>query len=319
MLRHQARCLATTVSSELTLRQQIRRYASSTSSKLTAAEVEKAHAYCDNLVRKHDYDNYLCKYFYPSHAQKGFIALRALNIELASIQEAVSQPLIGRMRMQFWRDAIDALFGSMPTQQPVSIALYDFVQSGGDLTRSFLKRLVAAREGQLEDPPMMKISDAESYAEDTASTLVYLQLEILGLRDHNADHAASHFGKTIGISTLLRSLPFHASHRRLVIPVEISSKHSVSQEDVYRNGPKAEHISDAVYEFATKAHDHLLTAKTYTPSASKAASPAFLSAVWAESYLKRLEKCNFDAFDPSLQKRDWKLPFSIWARSRQVY
>ena len=29
-------------------------------------------------------------------------------------------------------------------------------------------------------------------------------------------------------------------------------------------------------------------------------------------YLGRLEAVNFDAFQPSLQLRDWKLPWRIW-------
>lgn len=63
----------------------------------------------------------------------------------------------------------------------------------------------------------------EKYAENTASCLLYLQLESLNVRDVNADHIVSHIGKMIGITTLLRSIPFHASQKRLVLPAEITA------------------------------------------------------------------------------------------------
>jgi NADH dehydrogenase [ubiquinone] 1 alpha subcomplex assembly factor 6 len=37
-------------------------------------------------------------------------AIRALNVELASIRENVSKPEIGKMRMQFWKDTIDKIY-----------------------------------------------------------------------------------------------------------------------------------------------------------------------------------------------------------------
>lgn len=70
----------------------------------------------------------------------------------------------------------------------------------------------------------MTIKDMESYSENTASSLLYLHLESLGIKDVNADHALSHLGKTIGITTFLRSIPFHLSQKRLVLPAEITAK-----------------------------------------------------------------------------------------------
>lgn len=39
-----------------------------------------ANAYCRALVQKHDYEAYLCSYFYPRAAQPGYFALRAFNV-----------------------------------------------------------------------------------------------------------------------------------------------------------------------------------------------------------------------------------------------
>lgn len=44
--------------------------------------VSEANAYCQDLVRKHDYEAYLCSYFYPRAAQPGYFALRAFNVSV---------------------------------------------------------------------------------------------------------------------------------------------------------------------------------------------------------------------------------------------
>lgn len=83
----------------------------------------------------------------------------------------------------------------------------------------------------------MTIKDMETYSENTQSSLLYLQLESLGVKDVNADHVISHIGKMMGISTFLRSLPFHVSQKRLVLPAEITAK-VTTMKNVYAHTMK---------------------------------------------------------------------------------
>ncbi|KAF5323872.1 hypothetical protein D9611_008257 [Ephemerocybe angulata] len=104
----------------------------------------------------------------------------------------------------------------------------------------------------------------------------------------------------------------------MVIPAEITAKHGVNQEEVFRTGPHAAGIEEAVFEFATIANDHLITAREMLNADGMGgrvpppAIPIFLSAVPTANYLGRLEKANFNAFEPRLQLRDWKLPWQLW-------
>jgi NADH dehydrogenase [ubiquinone] 1 alpha subcomplex assembly factor 6 len=64
----------------------------------------------------------------------------------------------------------------------------------------------------------------EQYAENTASSLLYLALECLGMRDINADHAASHIGKALGLVTVIKALPYNAKVRQLYLPLDLTVK-----------------------------------------------------------------------------------------------
>lgn len=100
---------------------------------------------------------------------------------------------------------------------------------------------------------------------------------------HTLSHAASHLGVSQTISTLLRALPYHAASGKMVIPAEVTARHGVSQEEVFRKGGNAQGIDEAVFEFATVANDHLITAREmFKESGGKVpedARPVFLAAV----------------------------------------
>lgn len=108
-------------------------------------------------------------------------------------------------------------------EHPVALALTDSLRRS-KLSTSWLMRLVQAREEDLEGRTMYTLTDLDKWAEANHSTLLYLQLEMLGIRDVHADHAASHLGKATGIVATLRGAAFHARHRRSYIPAEVAAK-----------------------------------------------------------------------------------------------
>ncbi|KAI0354968.1 hypothetical protein OH77DRAFT_1425581 [Trametes cingulata] len=277
-------------------------------------------AYCRDLVRTRDYESYLIGSFYPRQFQGAFFALRAFYVELASIQDSVSNSIIGKMRMQFWRDAIKGIVDGRPPRHPIALALHEASQTAR-LPAYHLRRIIDARDAELHTPTHLTLESLTAHAESTASTFFYLLLSLLNLSSSETfSHAASHLGVAQSIQVLLRALPYHASKGRMVIPAEITARHGVRQEDVFRMGGNAEGISDAVFEFATVANDNLLTARAMFKQAGggeggkvpRVAMPVFLYGIPTRDYLGRLEAVNFDAFHPSLQLRDWKLPYRIW-------
>ncbi|PPQ69609.1 hypothetical protein CVT24_001365 [Panaeolus cyanescens] len=284
----------------------------------TTAGLSHPDAYCRDYIRKHDYDSYLISHFYPKHVQPGYFAIKAFSVELASVADTVSNSVIGQMRMQFWRDAIKGINDGRPPKHPVALALFD-ASKKWKLSSYHLKRIVDARDAELQSPSYLTVDSLTSHAESTSSTVLYLLLQLLSLHSSDLSHAASHLGTAQTFSTLLRALPYHAKKGEMVIPAELTAKHGVNQEEVFRYGPEAPGIESAVFDFATVGHDHLLTARDMISKMQgsngkvpKEAMPVFLSGVPVSNYLKRLEHVGFNAFDPKLQVRDGWLPWYIW-------
>ncbi|KAI9203095.1 isoprenoid synthase domain-containing protein [Polychytrium aggregatum] len=279
----------------------------------TSADANTAR-YCSDLVRRYDYDHYLASIFVPAQAREAYWAIRSLNIELSLVHENVKEIAIRKMRLQWWRDALDLVYKGQPPNQPVAQALAKAVAEGA-LSRIWLKRLIDEREKRLTDVQFGTLHDLEQYAENTAGSLINLQIESLGLRDLHADHAASHIGKAIGIVTMLRGTPFHIQSRQFYLPSEVTAKHGIVTEELFRHGP-SDRLADAVFEIATLANDHMITARSFAKEIPHAAYPALLGTVTCDVYLKKLERVNFNLFDKSLFKKDLVLPFKLWRSSR---
>jgi phytoene/squalene synthetase len=66
--------------------------------------------YCSESVRKLDYEHYFCLMFLKPKPRAANLAIRAFNIETATIKDTVSRPELGLLRMAFWRDTIDLIY-----------------------------------------------------------------------------------------------------------------------------------------------------------------------------------------------------------------
>ncbi|XP_038069404.1 NADH dehydrogenase (ubiquinone) complex I, assembly factor 6-like [Patiria miniata] len=271
--------------------------------------------YCMDLVRKSDYESFLSALLLPQSARASAFALRAFNVETASINDNVTEKHIGLMRLQFWKDAIAKIYEGAPPQQPVAMELSRVVHRH-KLSKRWLTRIIEARAETLDAKPYQSVEELETYAENTSSSLLYLTLEALGVKDVNADHAASHIGKAQGIVTLLRATPYHVSRRQILLPLDVTIKHNVSHEAILR-GNAEQPVKDVIYDIASIAHVHLETARSFKASVPREALPAFLVTAAVEAYLRRLQKVNFDVFHKNCLKKESLLPLLLWLQNKR--
>src|SRR5579871_3364824 len=64
-------------------------------------------SYCEDTVRRYDRDRYRLALSQRPDRRPALFALFAFNHEIAKTREVVSDPTLGLIRLQWWRDAID--------------------------------------------------------------------------------------------------------------------------------------------------------------------------------------------------------------------
>lgn len=222
-------------------------------------------------------------------ARDAFLAIRAFNVDVARTADTTSTPTVGAMRLQFQRDAITKALAGAPPKQPIFILLAkaaEDLQRRTDgrmkLSKTWLNKLISAREQYLGNPPYPDLASMETYSESTYSTLMYLTLQAMTMTSVTADHLASHVGKATGIATILKGIPLiafppdqrHHSNQgqfagavgslrqgAVLLPLDIMAEHGVKEEQVLRQGSDAPGLRDAVFAVATRANDHLITTR----------------------------------------------------------
>ena len=156
----------------------------------------------DAIVARADPDRWLASRFVAEEAARGdLIALYAFTNELARAPAVASQPLIGEMRLAWWREALDEIFEGRPVRRhPVVQALAEAVRRRS-LPREPLESLVDARLRDLDPWPLGE-GEAEAYIDATAGRLMALAAHSLA---PEADpQAVVHAARAWGLAGLHR-------------------------------------------------------------------------------------------------------------------
>jgi phytoene synthase len=128
----------------------------------------------DALVRRLDEDRWLAARFASQAVRARLIAIYAAYIEIAKTAEVVTEEGLGAIRLQFWRDGVEAIYaGAAIPNHPVLAALSEAVRAA-DLPRSLLDALIDAREKDFAQAPFETWAELDAYVDATAGAVVEL-------------------------------------------------------------------------------------------------------------------------------------------------
>jgi phytoene synthase len=269
-------------------------------------------------VRQHDRDRFITTLFAPQDRRHDLLALYAFNYEIAKTREVVSEPVLGQIRLQWWRETVDAIYAGGPVRAHEAAAPLAAAIRGRGLSRAHVDALIAARDLDLAGEAPESLAALEAYVEASSARLVWLALEVLGERGAAAIAAGRAAGLAYGLTGLLRALPFHARAKRLYLPRDLCAAAGLRiDQEVFelRSSPA---LAGVVAQVAAAAAGQLAEARVQQRAVPRAALPALLPAVLAASDLARLERAGYDPFDRRLARPDrwrgWRLALAALAR-----
>ncbi len=109
----------------------------------------------EEQVRRLDPDRWLASRFVADEAARGdLIALFSYDHELGRAPRRASNPLVGEIRLTWWREALDEVFGGRPVRKhPTAIALADAVRRH-NMPRAPLEAMIDARLIEVDGGPI---------------------------------------------------------------------------------------------------------------------------------------------------------------------
>ena len=217
-----------------------------------------------------DPDRYRSALFADKAGRQRLMTLYAFHAELAKVPELVSEPMLGEIRYQWWRDCVEEIYaGGTVRKHEVATPLTDVLRESG-MPRFWVDRLIDGRARDLDPQPFANIDAAQSYCAQTSGVLMQMAVHVLG---GEADDGVLAAGQAWGLTGIARSWRY------------------------YTNGMLSEITFEDVCAAASEAHQK---AKIELSSLAAPAFPAITYAALVPKFLAKLTQSGHDAATQSV-------------------
>ncbi|HEV8014974.1 MAG TPA: squalene/phytoene synthase family protein [Stellaceae bacterium] len=267
-------------------------------------------------LRRHDRDRYQTALFAPADRRRALFTLYAFNHEVARIREAVREPMLGLIRLQWWRDALAEIYdGARPRRHEIVEPLAAAIRAHG-LSQAHFTALLDARARDMDESPPESLAALEAYAAGVSGRLALLALEILGIDDPVAGVAGSAVGTAYALSGLLAAAAFHARQRRVYLPQDLIARHRLNLDRSLLALKPSPELAAVAREIAQRALAHLDEARRRRGAIPRAALPVLLHGVVVERRQRRLAALDHNVMNPDFAREDtlqiMRLALAAW-------
>ena len=272
---------------------------------------------CLALLKQGDFDRYLTCLFSPPEHRSALAALFAFNREIVRTPALVSEPMIGEIRLQWWRDVLNGERQEEANAHPVAAPLMNTLARYSLPVRALLD-LIDARVFDLYHDLMPTENDVEAYCGETTSSLFRLASIILskGKEIASAD-VSGHAGVAVGLTSILRALPWHAARGQIFLSVERMDRFGVKAEGIRARQASPELLT-ALADLRNKIRYHLSEAETALLATPDSLKPAFLSLATVVPQLRQMDDRDYNPFiTPIIPSRLASL-YRYWRRARMI-
>jgi phytoene/squalene synthetase len=159
---------------------------------------------CADLVHRGDPDRFAAAMAVPVAARRVLFPLYAFNVEVARAPWVASEPMIGEMRLQWWRDALEETGeGRAVRRHEVTTPLAEVIDAHA---AQLLDRLVAARRWDLYSDAFEDEEHFRAYLDRTGGALMWVAARALGAEEACAG-AVRRFGSAAALVRFMRAVP----------------------------------------------------------------------------------------------------------------
>jgi phytoene synthase len=180
---------------------------------------------CAALVRRHDPDRFLAALFAPAPRREALFVLYAFNHELARAREAVSEPMLALIRLQWWREVVEGTRKTHEVATPLSDAI-----AQGLLVPADLLGMIEGREAEA-DAAIPDRAAWRAYLAATAGGVMAAAGRLLGA-DAALQERLRVLGTAHGVAGQLRNVPALARAGRVLLPEDLLGAHGLTVHEV---------------------------------------------------------------------------------------
>lgn len=153
------------------------------------------------------------------------LCLYAFHHELAKVPEIVSEPMLGDIRYQWWRDVLAEIYEGKPVRKhevstPLAVVFQDT-----DMPRFWGERLIDGRARDMDPTPFKDLDAARDYCRQTSGVLMQMAVKCLGV---DPDEGVEKAGEAWGLTGLARAWRYY--HKSMLSEVSFEALTQAAME-----------------------------------------------------------------------------------------
>ncbi len=269
-------------------------------------------SHCAAEVRAHDPDRYLATLFAAADAREALFALYAFDLEIRRVRRVVNEPVAGLVRLQWWREALDASAAGRPPAHPIVLALHALWDRFAPL-RPRLEAAIRAREQELGGELPADLAALEQSLAASSGEVTLAAMDLLGSGAEPARAAARHLGVALGLVRLLQGLRGDLRGGRVPLPRALLARYGMDPGRVDL-GAEAQALRPAVADLMGEARAQLRQARRYRHAVPRQALAVLLLAPLLQAYLRRLARARCDPLAPVRTRPGAFAPLTLLGR-----
>lgn len=225
------------------------------------------------LVRAHDRERYLSALFSPKPVREDLMVLYAFHCELSRVPNLVSEPMLGEIRLQWWRDVLDGIGSGVATGNPLADAL-GLAIAHHNLPVAQLKGMIDARSADLDGGGFDDFQALKAYLYKSEGAVFALSAKMLGMDSASVTRAANAAAVAHGLKKVLGNLPRDAAAGRVMLPLDLLERHGIRPEQVLA-GNEIPAMAAVVDELVSEAREALAVFRQESTRTKTTASAVF--------------------------------------------
>lgn len=266
------------------------------------------------LLRQADPAQFFATLFVPQEKRQGVMAVRAFAAEMARIPLIVSEPGLGEIRFQWWREVISGERAGEAASHPLAAALRQTITTYR-LPTSALEAMIDARVGDLYADPPPSLNDLEGYCGESFSIQYRLAALILSPQDSSAvADVAGHGGVAEGLLDCVGRWPLLLRRSRVMVPQDMMAEFSLTRENILA-GTQPAQLRLALEHMVQLAEEHRAKASAALRGLAADQAAAFLPLALLKPLSAQVRRAMPDRVASLPQ---WRVQFELWRASRRT-
>jgi phytoene synthase len=248
--------------------------------------------YCQQKAAQSGSSFYYSFLFLPPDRRRAITAFYAFCREVDDVVDEMRDPGVAQAKLDWWREQVQRLQHSLPTQHPVTQALQPFMRTF-ELDPQHLQLIIDGMQMDLEQKRYFDFDSLRKYCYHVAGVVGLVSARIFGATQAQTLQYAETLGLAFQLTNILRDIGEDARHGRFYLPEQDLERYGVTREQLVRG--EANEAFRALMQFeAERAREFYRQALALLPVADKRAQrPGLIMAAIYRTLLDEIERADF--------------------------